>query len=149
MFEIIILVFVLGWFAKKSRELGRNQLTWALIALASYIAPLLLLGKLILPMVLQRVTGLGGQPVTITVFGIGLGLVGCWFAGKRLVDLGPAATLSDDAHIGTNDDSEAIMQCVQCRWKGSEVELCSKDETPNLFDSCPDCGAPVGDLELK
>lgn len=95
MIETIVLVMVTGLITVKARQLARNQLLWAAIAVVSYLTPLFFFGHWLLPMVNQLDPYLGVQAQSLDIIGIGFGLAGAWFAYMRLVFIDRATALTE------------------------------------------------------
>jgi len=147
MINLIVLVFVLAWFVRTARKLGRNSLAWSLIGFVSYFAAEYLFGRVILPAILGRspvsadqLTSLIITTVTATIIA---GLVGSFIAGFVLVRKGPSEESGVSGVIATQDDGTTKVRCGDCGWKGNEALLVSTSDDPNTYDYCPNCSKRV------
>jgi len=53
MFEIIIMLMVMGWFAKQANTFRKSGILWAIIAAISFYVPVLIFGRLIYPSLIE------------------------------------------------------------------------------------------------
>ena len=53
MFEIIIMLMVMGWFSKQANTFGKSGILWALIAAISFYVPVLIFGRMIFPALIE------------------------------------------------------------------------------------------------
>jgi len=93
MVEAIILVIGVVLINFKCRQLGRDQLTWAVIAAAGFVVPMLFFGKWVFPMVNDIDPYVNVVPLSLDMIGIGFGIIGVWLVFMRLMFLGPAPGL--------------------------------------------------------
>ena len=94
MFELLVLlVFVLPWFYRTAKKRGKNPFGWVFIGALSYYVPLLIVGRLIVPIFVRGTVYdiplaqwenpgwmLPGMLLSIVV-----GIGGCFIAGRILV----------------------------------------------------------------
>ena len=53
MIEIIIMLMIMGWFAKQANTFGKSVVLWALIAAISFYVPVLIFGRMIFPVLIE------------------------------------------------------------------------------------------------
>jgi tetratricopeptide (TPR) repeat protein len=52
MLELIVMISVIGWFAKTAKEKNKNKILWGLIGALSFYIPVLVFGLLIYPLII-------------------------------------------------------------------------------------------------
>ena len=124
MIEIIIMIGVIGWFAKTAQSQGRSRVLWGFIGAISYYGPVLVFGLVIFPALIKGSV----TRANVTIFqivGIVLDLVvgigGCLFARQILL---------------SKEDSHAPVEIAPEAW---ECEVCGATVDANAT-VCPACG---------
>jgi hypothetical protein len=87
MLEIIIMIGVVGWFARTAKQIGRNGVAWGAMGALSYYVPMLVCSWLIFPAILRpfltydNQTGLQLLDVALSVL-VG---IGCCVALRQIL----------------------------------------------------------------
>jgi hypothetical protein len=88
MIEIIIMIGVIGWFARTAKSKGKNGFLWGFIGAISYFGPVLVFGKLIFPEIVKGSVTYDNQfgyMALGTVLNLAIGIGCCLFARKILL----------------------------------------------------------------
>ena len=124
MIEIIIMIGVIGWFAKTAERQGKRWVLWGFIGAISYYGPVLVFGLVIYPALIRgSVTSanLGIYQIMGIALDLAVGIGGCLFARQRLLS-------KEDRHTLT-ETAAAVWEC----------EVCGAAVNANAT-VCPACG---------
>ena len=87
MLEILIMIGVIGWFARTAKKQGRNGVLWGFIGAISYYGPVLLFGWVIYPYLITGYVTYSNQ-TTFIIVGVLLNIavgVGCCFLARNIL----------------------------------------------------------------
>ena len=90
MVEIIIMLIVMGWFAKEANTIGKSGILWALIAALSFYVPVLIFGRIIYPSLIEEQVTYSNQTkymILGTVANIAIGAFFIFIARTRLLQV--------------------------------------------------------------
>jgi len=100
MIEILIMIGVVRAFVNRAKEKNFNKTIWGIIGAASYYVPVLLMGLVILPKLVNNgfidVTSEGSYMVMALVVNLVTGVVCCMIAYGILYNMKPHVEESDD-----------------------------------------------------
>lgn len=98
MIEIIIMIGVIGWFARTAKGKGKNGFLWGFIGAISYYGPILVFGRLIYPEIVRGSINYDNQ-FGYMALGLVLNLaigIGCCLLSRKIL-------LSKEADNTTNN----------------------------------------------
>ncbi len=87
MIEIIVMIGVIGWFARTAKGKGKNWLLWGFIGAISYYGPVLVFGRVIYPEIVKGNVTYDNQ-ATYMIVGLLLNLaigIGCCFLARKIL----------------------------------------------------------------
>jgi hypothetical protein len=90
MLEIIVMIGVIGWFARKAKEEGENAVLWGFIGAISYYGPVLIFGRLVYPAIIRGSITYDNQMGYIVlgvILTLAIGIGCCFLASKMLLSL--------------------------------------------------------------
>jgi len=87
MVEIIVMIGVIGWFARTAKSKGKNGLLWGFIGAISYYGPVLVFGRVIYPGIVKGSVTYDNQ-VGYIIVGVLLNLaigIGCCYLARKIL----------------------------------------------------------------
>jgi hypothetical protein len=87
MLEIIIMIGVIGWFARTAKSKGKNGILWGFIGAISYYGPVLVFGRGIYPELVRGSVTYDNQ-VGFIILGVVLNVavgIGCCFLARKIL----------------------------------------------------------------
>jgi len=90
MLEIIIMIGVVGWFARTAKEKGKSGALWGFIGAISYYVPVLVFGFGIYPEMIRGQVTYENQTSYIVlgvVLNLGVGIICCLLARTMLLSM--------------------------------------------------------------
>jgi uncharacterized membrane protein YeaQ/YmgE (transglycosylase-associated protein family) len=91
MIEIVVMIGVIGWFARTAKNKGLNGFLWAAVGAISYYGPVLLFGRLIYPELIRSSITYENQTSYMIIgilSNIAVGVICCLIARRALVSIG-------------------------------------------------------------
>lgn len=123
MIEFIIMIFVIGWFAKTANKNGQSGVLWGLVGAASYYVPVLIFGFYIYPDMVRGSRLSHGESFKAGIFfSLVIGIICCLLSRHMLLNSIKNTQNSNEEGI----TSEAFKELSSEDQKGAILQIFKK-----------------------